>query len=203
MVLAKQHQRLIAVVVILALFFVLYAESLSIGTLRKLLTEAWKWLRQILSAIGLIERTIDGLKQDNAKLQKDIDKLNGSKASYNRYIPPLQRNFNQFLSDMRQKESELQTAQNEGDTTRVNRLTGEIRRLQRRIDALRYRLDSIDSSIKSINRQIKSKRDKIKSNNQKIQREENAKQRRENEADQAEDRINDLQRQIREAGGGG
>ena len=195
MVLARKYIQMTAIVCLMLLVFAFVAPA-SLATLLTNLAKAWSWLRQVLSAIGLIELTMNNLRQDNSSLEVDIDRLNGRIAYYNNYLPTLQGNLNQYVSDMRQKESELATAEAEGDEARANRLRGDIGRLQRRIDAVRYSIDSINSSIRSLDGQIRSKRNKIDSNNRKIESKQRGKERREDEADRARDTIDDIDRQI-------
>ena len=197
MVLARKYMQMTAIVCLM-LFVFAFVVPASLATLLKNLAKAWSWLRQTLSAIGLIELTINNLRQDNSILEADIDRLNGRIAYYNRYLSNLQGQLTREVSEMRQKEGELATAEANDDQTRVNRLRGDIRRLQRRIDVIRNSIDGIDSSIRSLDRQIRSKRDKIDSNNRKIESKKRSKESRENEADRARDTIDDIDRQIEE-----
>ena len=152
MILARKNMRVTAIVCLLVLVCSIVG-AVSIATVVHNLTKAWSWLRQILSAIGLIELTIKNLRSDNSGLQRDIDKLTGRIAYYNRYLSNLHSQLTQETSAMRQKESALKTARTNGETAKVNRLTGEIKRHQRRIGVIGNTISGIRSSIRSLDSQ--------------------------------------------------
>ena len=176
----------------------MFAEASSLAWLKAKLAGIWRTISTILSAIGLIELSIEQLTQNNKDYQNSIDNTESTIASMQTSLN-IANNVRRGLEGyIRSAQNKIDAAEAEGDQDAVDNWTRKRDIALRRFSVAMNEVNTILHGINMYQSRITQWQRLIDANKKKIKDKEDEKRRKQQQYEDTMDDANEIQRQINE-----
>ena len=198
MVLVRKHIQGFAIICLMFFVFSFFSVAFasSLAELLKRLKAAWDVIRQILSAIGLIQLTISQLESNNQRLQSDINSYESRVASMESKLVTQNERRRGLEGYIRSADKKIKAAQDAGNQDEVNRWEKKKGIAVRRLSATLNEIGILTMGINTAQNGVKRNEARIRSNNEKIRQKQQDQQRKKEAYDSAVKLKDQIQQEI-------